>query len=151
MLAVPQLPDHAARAPQSLKYARVASVVRAAAFHITPAVRPGDLPFCGPVLASQIADIAASGTTRQLEEHECAARASWAASFSWAGVLLWRTPRSAGGDHGRRRAAGMTFQWEVHGCGTGLSVRVLRAPVTAQRRRFCRMGCCRACRPLPRP
>ncbi len=68
---------HAPRAPQSLKYARVASVVRAAAFHITPAVRPGDLPFCGPVLAGQIADIASTGTTRQLEEHEYAARVLW--------------------------------------------------------------------------
>lgn len=53
-------------------YARAASAVRAAAFRITPAVRPGDLPFCGAALASQIADLAARGTTRQLEEHECA-------------------------------------------------------------------------------
>lgn len=61
---------------QSLKYARAASVVRAAAFRITPTVRPGELPFCGTALAAQIADLAASGTTRQLREHECAPRLS---------------------------------------------------------------------------
>ena len=66
----------AARA-QSLKYARAASVVRAAAFRMTPAVRPGELPFCGTALAAQIADLAASGTTRQLREHECVPRPSW--------------------------------------------------------------------------
>ncbi len=83
----------------------MASVVRAAAFHITPAVRPGDLPFCGPVLASQIADIAASGTTRQLEEHECAARAPWDGVFPGLGFCPGARRGSAGSGRGRRCAA----------------------------------------------
>ena len=68
---------------QSLKYARAASVVRAAAFRITPAVRPGELPFCGTALAAQIGDLAASGTTRQLQQHECAALTlqGWSVGF----------------------------------------------------------------------
>ena len=70
-----QLPwKYTAAYAQSLKYARAASVVRAAAFRITPAVRPGELPFCGTALAAQIGDLAASGTTRQLREHECASQ-----------------------------------------------------------------------------
>ena len=64
-------------------------MVRAAAFRITPGVRPGELPFCGTALAAQIGDLAASGTTRQLREHECAAQTLQGFTTLNCGLLNW--------------------------------------------------------------
>ena len=58
---------------QSLGFARAASAVRACAFKIEPGTRPEDLknqlPFVGGARAVQICEIAATGTTLELEQH----------------------------------------------------------------------------------
>jgi len=61
--------------------------------------------------------------------------------FSWAGILPWRPPglcrERARPPLRRRRAAGVTVQWEVHCYGLGMSLRLLRQFFTVQRRSTC--------------
>ncbi|BDA49904.1 probable DNA polymerase lambda at C-terminar half [Coccomyxa sp. Obi] len=56
---------------KSLSFARAASAVRACAYKIEAGARPSEmkLPFCGPARLQQICDIAATGTTLELEQH----------------------------------------------------------------------------------
>ena len=57
--------------PQSLSFARAASVMRACAYKIQPGTDPATLhlPFVGRARAAQICDLATTGTTAELEEH----------------------------------------------------------------------------------
>ena len=62
--------------PQSLSFARAASVVRACSYKIAPHTPPealAALPFIGAARARQISDLATKGTTAELEQHRCGA------------------------------------------------------------------------------